>query len=112
MKIRNCIIDYYTNYGTSYVILGGDSDPTDEDDDIVPHRGLYAEGEYDIPSDMYYSCLDGTWNDDGDNAWGEVGEYDVYSEVAIGRVCVGTDAEAENALHKLYMYQNEPLLMI
>lgn len=109
-KIRNCIIDYYNNYGTSFVILGGDSDPTDPDEDIIPHRGLYAEGEYDIPSDMYYSCLDGNWNDDGDNAWGEVDEYDVYSEVSIGRICVDDGTEIENATHKLYMYQNEPVV--
>ncbi len=109
-KIRNCVIDYYTNYGTSYVILGGDSDPQSATDYIVPHRGLYAEGEFDIPSDMYYSCLDGNWNDDGDNRWGEVGEYDIYSEVTIGRICADNATEIEAATHKLYMYQNEPVV--
>lgn len=109
-KIRNCIIDYNTNYGTSYVILGGDSDPQNINSYIVPHRGLYAEGEFDIPSDMYYSCLDGNWNDDGDNRWGEVGEYDIYSEVYIGRICADNASEIENATHKLYMYQNEPVV--
>jgi len=109
-KIRNCIIDYYDNYGTSYVILGGDSDPTNANNNIIPHRGFYAEGEYDIPSEMYYSCLDGNWNNDGDNAWGETGEYDTYAEIGIGRVCAGNPTEIENALHKLYMYQNEPVV--
>ncbi len=108
-KIRECIIDYYQNYETSYVILGGDSDPVNSDEDLIPHRGFYCEGEYDIPSDMYYSCLDGSWNDDGDNRWGEVGEYDIYSEVVIGRICVNDSTEISNATNKLELYQNEPV---
>lgn len=109
-QIRNCIIDYYQNWGTSYVILAGDSDPNGSDDDIIPHRGFYAEGDYDIPSDMYYSCLDGTWNDDGDNRWGEVGEYDIYSEVVIGRICVDSETEIDNFTNKLKMYQDSPVI--
>ena len=111
-KIRNCIIDYYQNLGISYVILGGDADPSSP---IVPDRGLYSETAYgetdtDIPADMYFSCLDGNWNDDGDGYWGEPGEDDLYSEVAIGRICVDNISEIENHTHKLYMYQNEPVV--
>lgn len=109
-KIRNCIIDIYEGSNLQYVILGGDSDPNNSSQDVIPHRGFFAVDDNDIPADMYYCCLDGTWNDDGDNRWGESGEYDLYAEVAIGRICVDNSAEIENFTHKLYMYQNEPVL--
>jgi len=73
-KIRNFIIDAYQNWGVQYVVLGGDSD-------IIPIRfawfGPYWElapkipnGEF-IPADMYFACLEGNWNADGDAIFGE-----------------------------------------
>ncbi|MCK5839853.1 MAG: hypothetical protein KAG99_08390, partial [Bacteroidales bacterium] len=109
-KIRNCIIDYYTNNGIGFVILAGDADPANPDDRIIPHRGFVALDDTDIPSDMYYSNLDGTWNDDGDNLWGEPAEADLYSEVSIGRICVDNPTEVENFLNKLTLYQNAPVV--
>ena len=109
-KIRNCIIDQYETFGISFVILGGDADPGNPSEKIVPHRGFFAIDDNNIPSDMYYSCLDGTWNDDGDNKWGEYGEYDLYAEVGIGRICVDSETEIENFTNKLKMYQNSPVI--
>jgi len=113
-KIRNCIIDYYINNNIKYVILGGDSSPNGTDN-IIPHRGFYVDTYYrttdtDIPSDMYYSCLDGNWNNDEDNYWGEPGEEDLYSEVLIGRLCVDSPEEIINQTYKLMMYQNSPVI--
>ena len=108
--IRNCIIDYYTNNGISYVILGGDADPNSTTDNIIPHRGFIASDDNDIPADMYYSNLDGTWNDDGDNLWGEPNESDLYSEVSIGRICVDNPTEIENFTNKLILYQDAPVV--
>lgn len=109
-KIRNCIIDYYTNSGIGYVILGGDSSPNTTSDNIVPHRGFSVLDEDDLPSDMYYSNLDGNWNNDGDNNWGEYGEMDLYAELDIGRICVDSATEIQNFTNKLIMYQNEPMV--
>jgi len=109
-KIRNCIIDYYENHGITFVILGGDADPNNSSDNIVPHRGFYADSDDDIPSDMYYSCLDGSWNNDGDNKWGELGETDLYAEVGIGRICADNTSEIENFTNKLILYQNNPVI--
>ena len=109
-KIRNCIIDYYESYNLEYVILGGDADPGSSTQNIIPHRGFHANDDSDIPADMYYCCLDGNWNDDGDNKWGEQGEYDLYAEVAIGRICADHALEVERFTHKLKMYQNEPVI--
>jgi hypothetical protein len=109
-KIRNCITDYYINHNLGFVILGGDSDHSNASQNIVPHRGLFAIDDDDIPSDMYYCCLDGSWNNDGDNKWGEAGEYDLYAEVAIGRICADNVTEIQNSTHKLEMYQNNPVV--
>jgi hypothetical protein len=109
-KIRNCIKDYYLNRNLGYVILAGDADPNSSTDRIVPHRGFFAVDDDDIASDMYYCCLDGTWNNDGDNKWGEPGEYDLYAEVAIGRICIDNASEITNFTNKLKLYQNAPVI--
>ncbi|MCD4772538.1 MAG: T9SS type A sorting domain-containing protein [Bacteroidales bacterium] len=113
-KVRNCVIDYYQNHNLLYVILGGDADPANSSDMIIPYRGFYANayGEIDnnIPCDLYFSNLDGTWDDNGNGVWGEVGEDDLYSEVAIARMSVDAADEIENFIHKLEMYQNNPVV--
>ncbi|MFA5727540.1 MAG: C25 family cysteine peptidase, partial [Saccharofermentanaceae bacterium] len=81
---------------------------------IVPKRGLYADpgsgyADDDIPSDMYYACLDGTWNTNNNNKWGEPGEDDLYYEVGIGRLCVDNSTELGNMLNKLTLYQTSPV---
>ena len=108
--IRNYIRDFYNDFGIEYVILGGDSD-------IIPTRKLYAEvnngGTTDhIPSDVYYACLDGPYNFDGDNKWGEPndgedgGDVDLLAEVYVGRACVGNTGEVDNFVEKTIAYMN------
>ncbi|MCK4311823.1 MAG: T9SS type A sorting domain-containing protein [Candidatus Cloacimonetes bacterium] len=117
-KIRNCVIDYYINFGISFVILGGDSAPNDPSQNVIPHRGFFAIDDDNIPSDMYYACLDRgsapgsgpDWNNDGDNRWGEPGEYDLFAEVGIGRICVDDETEIQNFTSKLFLYQNNPVI--
>lgn len=109
-KIRNCIKDYYQNNGISYVILGGDGDAASSTDNIIPPRGLDALDDSNIPSDMYYAGLDGNWNTDGDNYWGEPNEWDLYSEVSIGRICVDNVQEIQHFVNKLIKYQDTPVV--
>ncbi len=108
--VRNCIIDYYDTYNISYVILGGDTDAENINDMIVPHRGFHVDDDPSLPSDMYFSNLDGNWNTDGDGSWGEGNEMDLYAEVGIGRICVDSVDELINATNKLYMYQDAPVV--
>ncbi|MCF7911308.1 MAG: T9SS type A sorting domain-containing protein [Candidatus Cloacimonetes bacterium] len=107
-KVRNCIIDYYLTYGIDYVILGGDAGNTNETA-IVPHRGFAVSDDPSLPSDMYFSNLDGNWNDDGDGNWGEYGEIDEYAELAIGRMCVDSASEVAIEIEKHILYQNTPV---
>ncbi|MCK4255555.1 hypothetical protein KAX35_01600, partial [candidate division WOR-3 bacterium] len=107
-KIRNFIIDAYQNWCISYVLLGGDNE-------IIPHRGFYGNVnnggtvDYDIAADLYYSGLDGTWNNDGDNSWGEPGEDDLLMEVTVGRAAVATIQEVNNFTSKSILYQDFPV---
>ena len=106
-QIRNYIIQEYENNGISIVNLGGDVS-------IVPFRFLYCwaqEGEEDqLPSDMYYACLDGTLNDDNDDRWGEVGEDDLLPELSIGRLPFNNETQFENIMHKTFSYLQTPVL--
>ncbi|MBI9035547.1 MAG: T9SS type A sorting domain-containing protein [Bacteroidales bacterium] len=109
-KIRNYIIQEYQNYKIDYVLLAGDVE-------YIPYRGLYCKVESqitvidnDIPSDLYYSALDGNWNYNNNNLWGEIGEEDLYPEVALGRFpCSNTD-ELHNMITKSLRYQNTPIV--
>ncbi len=101
MKIRNAIIDAYENIGIAYVLFGGDVQ-------YIPCRYLYDSGA-DITADLYYSGLDGTWNDDNDNRWGEPGEDDLYQEVAIGRAPVLNNEMINIWITKQILYQESPV---
>jgi hypothetical protein len=105
-KIRNFIRFAYESWQTRYVLLGGD-------DEVIPHRGFYVKvgmtADVNIPSDLYYSCLDGTWNADGDAYFGEPGEEDLLGEVIVGRLPVDSPAEIENALGKISGYALAPV---
>ena len=108
-KIRNFIIQEYQLHGIQYVLLGGDTE-------LIPHRGFYCyvqsgSGYTDnnIPSDLYYSALDGNWNTDGDALWGEPGEEDLLPEIAVGRFSFSNASELEHMLNKSYKYQFTPV---
>ena len=106
-QIRNYIIQEYENNGISIVSLGGDVS-------IVPFRFLWCfaqEGDEDqLPSDMYYACLDGTLNDDNDDRWGEVGEDDLLPELSIGRLPFNNETQFETIMHKTFSYLQTPVL--
>jgi len=114
-RIRNFIKDAYQNWGAEYVLLGGDSE-------IVPVRGVYAYVDdtidRNIPCDMYYGALDGSWDNDNDTIFGEgvfdeespengtAGEEaDFLAEVYIGRAAVETAEEATNFVNKTLEYE-------
>ncbi len=124
-RIRNFIRFAYTEWGTRYVLLGGDADVIVEEDNIIPLRGLFAnesglplnglrdEEQDDIPSDVYYACLDGNFNYDCDDHFGEcanrndleeIDEADLYSEVSVGRACVDSEEELSNFVSKTLQY--------
>jgi hypothetical protein len=109
--IRRFIGDAVTRWGTQYVLLAGDVD-------IIPVRygkTLYFGGE-DIPADMYYQCLDGTWNSDGDSYFGEgyqsstvTGDgCDLFPDVWLGRAAVSDTVNADTFVQKTLTYERNP----
>ncbi|HUU02131.1 MAG TPA: C25 family cysteine peptidase [Myxococcota bacterium] len=114
-KVRAFITDMYQNSGTDWVLLAGDADLQDVGGEtqapIVPVRGLccYLDGmgtDYNIPSDLYYAALDGTFNSDGDNCWGEQNDgTDLLPEVWVGRVPADSCTEISNFVRKTLTYQ-------
>ncbi len=108
-KIRNYIKQEYQDHGVEYFLLGGDVEH-------VPYRGFYCYVESgsgyesnNIPADLYYSALDGTWNDDGDNSWGEIGEDDLLPDVSVARMSFSNQSELNKMLNKTISYQDEPV---
>ena len=127
-RIRNFIRYAYMTWGTEYVLLAGDSDTNNKKDIIVPHRGLFADEQGlpldntanyetdDIPSDVYYACLDGNFNHDEDRHFGDapkfnvlddtIDEADLYAEVSVGRACVDSEEEVSNFVKKCIRYDS------
>lgn len=113
-KMRNFIKEMYTNHGTQYVLLGGDSDGVPENH-VIPTRLVYAQfgdsTDDNIPSDLYFGCLDGSWNSDGDELWGELndgvdgGDIDWFSEVYVGRIPADDYSEAMNHINKILAFE-------
>ena len=121
--IRAYITDEYNDNGISYVIIGAD-------DDVIPAKDLYVEawqgGDVvtDMPGDIYFACLDGTWNYDGDSRWGEPndgpggGDVDLVAEVYVGRASGGNTTETTRFVNKTVWYlsgghaQTEKVLLV
>jgi len=116
-KIRNYIKNEIYSNGISCVLLAGDADIVDDIQLQVPIRNFYcevlsgAQTYYgDIPSDLYYSALDGNWNNNGDDKWGEPGEDDLLPEIAVGRICADNSVEIAAHLNKIFAYQSTPVV--
>jgi hypothetical protein len=110
-SIRNFIKDAYTNWGIDYVLIGGDAN-------VIPDPTLWVSGmdegttyyEDTMPADLYYACLDGPYNYDGDSKWGEPhdgedgGDVDLIAEVYVGRACVDNIADVDRFVTKTVTY--------
>ena len=104
-KIRACISNSVATLGTTMVLLGGD-------DTIVPARYCYAAvtsqstTETNMPTDLYYSGLSGSWNADGDAIYGETGDsVDMAWDVVVARLPMRTATQVSNYLTKVQTYE-------
>ena len=103
VQVREYIRERYLNDGIDFVIIGGD-------DDVIPAKDLYVGGTSDMPGDIFFSCLDGSWNHDGDGRFGEPtdgedgGDVDLVGEVYVGRACVDSATEVTRFCNKIIWY--------
>jgi parallel beta-helix repeat protein len=132
--IRNFIKDAYRNWGTEYVLLGGDAGTSGNGGGtvIIPCRRVYGYlGDYtesDVPCDAYYGALDGSWDADRDNYFGETlyeftmpppgqsimprngtagEEADFLLDVYLGRAPVSTTAQVSRFIEKTLAYETD-----
>ena len=109
-QIREYIKTIYQLGNLHWVLLAGDTN-------IIPERsayamtcdaGIYAD-EDEIPCDLYYADLDGNWDANENNIYGEVADsIDLYPEIIIGRAPIETITEAETFTQKVLQYEKEP----
>ncbi|MEY4069413.1 MAG: hypothetical protein RL721_27 [Candidatus Eisenbacteria bacterium] len=112
-RIRMFIRDAYARWGVKWVLLGGDTD-------VIPERLAFNLSFYQtehIAADLYYSCLDGNWNGNGNSEFGEgyQDEFmpgdaaDLLPEVYVGRATVSTTLEAQTFVNKTFRYIRNPI---
>jgi hypothetical protein len=106
-RVRFFIQDAYESWGTTFVLLGGDTG-------VVPARFVWSAyyGGWNVTSDLYYSDLDDNWNLDGDSKFGEGyagvtspgDSIDMYPEVFVGRAPAANAIEVETFVNKTLAY--------
>ncbi|MBN2151615.1 MAG: hypothetical protein JW839_09230 [Candidatus Lokiarchaeota archaeon] len=120
--IRNAIKHYHYNNGTEFVVLGGDVGviPTryvynpDTDESAFPLTPINYRSHY-KPTDHYYAGLEGTWDNDGDGKFGEMGivgqtadEVDWTAEVFVGRMPASSVPQVQALVQKVIDYETSP----
>jgi len=107
-KLRNFIKDYHSSYGLDYLLLGGDTE-------LVPFRYAFAmtceagihSREDSLPCDLYFSDLDGTWDANGNDIFGEVDDdVDLYPDILVGRATVEDPVEAQIFVDNIEAYED------
>lgn len=110
-KIREFCKDAYLDWGTEYVLIGGDWRDGVSDEQIVPYRlftDRYETDTYNTMScDLYYSNLDGDWYYSPNSIWGGgegSGVNDKTTELYIGRITAYNSTMVSNAINKIIWY--------
>ncbi len=111
-KIRAFIKKQYTDHKIVFVVLGGDvehikiqklySEAYDHNQTPDRFRKVYSG------ADMFYATLDGSWNNNGNNKYGEPGEEDMYFEVFLARMPADNTTHLDNMLKKTFHYAETP----
>ena len=117
-KIRNFIRFAYLEWQTRYVLIGGDTD-------FIPVRRLKVDdanwfnGQVYITlsglirADLYYAALNGTFNDDFDENFGEDpensirDEADFFADVYVGRVPVDNRIDIKIFVDKVIHFETQ-----
>ncbi|MFW9823389.1 MAG: C25 family cysteine peptidase [Candidatus Thorarchaeota archaeon] len=124
-KVRNMIKTYYEQEDIRWVLLAGDAQ-----EDLIPIRKVYnpdvfrwgggrtetIPGENYKPTDFYYADLNGTWDSDEDNDWGEAPQDNTHyldeiswiPEVYVGRFPANDANELEIMVNKTIKYEKSP----
>jgi hypothetical protein len=111
-KIRNFILNQHQNHGIQYVLLAGNPP-------LMPARGFYCHvqsgntpyQDYNIPADLYFSGLNGSYDANGNHVYGEIADSaDLLPELAVGRFPVDDTASLRRMIRKTVQYLTNPVL--
>ncbi len=105
-RIHNFLADVYDNYGTLYVLFGGDVN-------VVParmipgkHDGVQFNNHLFYPVDLYYVAINNSWDANRNGIYGETVDYaDNYPDFYYGRSPVETVKEASTFVLKCKEYE-------
>jgi hypothetical protein len=104
--IRFFVKAAYAKWGIRYLLLGGDTD-------VIPTRYAFSLFESPdvgarLPTDLYFGCLDGSWNGNHDGNWGEpvLDNPDFYAEVYHGRLPISDPAEVATMIDRIQRYES------
>ncbi|MFO7651299.1 MAG: C25 family cysteine peptidase [bacterium] len=103
-KMRNLVRSLYAERGLKYVILGGDYQS-------CPVRyGYLPYSTYNVPADMYFGDIDGSWDANNNNRFGEMAgdSVDLFQDLYVGRLPLDNAAHADNFLKKDTLYELHP----
>lgn len=100
-QIRNYLIDAYENQGLVYALIVGDFGET------TRVSGLNIGGTVmNSVADLYYSDLDGDWDADGDNIFGELNDgLDYYSDIYTGRYSTDVPSRLATMVNRTVAYE-------
>jgi WD40 repeat protein len=107
--VRNFIRDAYERWGIRWVLLAGDTDVLQT---RLVHSSFVSPPE-DVPTDLYFGCLDGTWNANGNDLYGEAAtggmnlgdSVDLFPEVHVSRAPLTSVEEAQRFVQKTIGYE-------
>jgi len=109
--LRSFIREAFEMWGIRFVLLAGDTQ-------LIPARYALSQFIYPeelLPSDLYYAALDGDWNADGDEYFGEStyggaegDDVDLVADVFLGRIPVTNAENAQLIIDKIMAYTEAP----
>ncbi len=106
-KLKEFIRTEYLVYNIDQVTLLGDYD-------VIPYRWVWAfdcefgmsDIENEIPSDMYFACLDNSWDSNGNGIYGEDADNpDWYPELFVSRISFDDASEVQGYIDRLISYE-------
>lgn len=116
MRIKEYIKDMYENYGTMFILLGGDvlHIPT-VSCYVNAYKGITGDDGSrtcpDIPADIYYSCLENLeWDTNGDGIYGEYDDdsINITPVVYVTRAPVRDQADVKVFVDRTIEYEQAP----
>lgn len=106
-KMRNFLKDAETTWSTVFCFIAREDYPARQYRNAYGYVTGYPVDYF--PSDWYFSCLDGSWNADGDGYWGEPNDsVDCWSDIHVGMITLDGFTELSNYLAKVFRYEFTP----